>query len=167
VIAVTTTETRPDTGQPADLAVILPDLHELAIAEVPARVKRIRTREVMLLARVLTAGLGASLTRIDIDEDGFDQQLMGLLLMAVPEAHEELIALIKAIVEPIDPFGQDDKAREQAFRAELDNPGIDVTLDVIGAVLAQERDTIPMLLGKARLLVGQVQALYRTGHKDT
>ena len=160
---MTTTDHTQDTV--ADLSVIVPDLTTITIGGISARVKRIRTRELMLLVRVLTSGAGQSFHHIKVGEEDFDQQLIGLLIMAVPEAHEEFVELLQAIVEPVEPIQDSDT--QKRWNQELANPEIDTTMDVMAALLTQEKDTIPVLLGKAKLLVGQVQALYRTRKKDS
>lgn len=149
-----------------DLATIAPTEGPVTIAGVPCMVRRVRTRELMLLVRVLTAGFGPGLSAIDFkgSESDWGPQLAGLMVMAIPEAHDEFLDLLRALVEPENTL--DDEART-AFDAEIRNPDIDTSMDVIATIAAQERDTFPALLGKAKLLVGQVTALYRTGKKDS
>jgi len=165
------TETRPDDDTKPDLEVILPEQGVVVVVGVPCRVKRIKLREMMLLARVLTAGVGANLAELRIDdEEGFEEKLMALLVMAIPEAGPETCDLFAALVEPIRALEDDTKqhtGKVLLVTEEMRNPDPEVAFDILGIVAAQEKDTFPLLLGKARAVFGNVTALYRTGKKGS
>lgn len=156
-----------------DMDVIAPSEALVTVAGVECRVKRIKLRELMLLARVLTAGVGTNLADIKLNEDGAEEQLIALLVMAIPEAGVEVCDLLRAVVEPQFEPPADEKAEKEqqraraAVNAEMRNPDPEVALDILGIVASQEKDSIPLLLGKARTVFGQVTALYRTGKKDS
>jgi hypothetical protein len=166
---MTTTADHTPAAEPdaslTDLGVILPDLPTVTIGCIPARVKQLRTRELMLLIRVLTSGAGQSFRHLTVGAEDFEQQLIALLIMAIPEAGDEFVELLQAIVEPAEPIK--DSGIQKLWNRELANPDPATTMDVLAALVAQERETFPALLGKAQLLIGQVQALYRTGKKNS
>jgi hypothetical protein len=138
------------TEPPSDLDLILPDTAVIAVGSVKCRVKRIRTRELLMLARILTNGAGRSLQHIDFGGDDASDQILAALIMAVPEAPDEVIDLIKVLLHPADPVSKETMA---ALQADLDNPDPDVILDVIEVIADQEKDTISLLVGKGTRLL--------------
>lgn len=144
-----------------DLDVIAPEGAIVVIADVKCRVRRIRVRELMLAARVLTAGIGESIKDMDLSDEDWQSSLQAAFVMAIPEAHEEFLELLRVLVEPIEPIADD--AQEKAFRAEMENPDLSPAIDVVAAVATQEHDTFEQLLGKAKQVFAMLQALYRKG----
>lgn len=154
----------PENAPPAaDLTEILPDPTRLTVAGIPVRVRRFQTRELMALVRVITTGMGAGITQLDLNgpKDEQLQVLFGLLITAIPEAGDEFVDLLSLIVEPVD------KANKQAIADIMGNPPLDVTMDVMAVVFIQEKDDLSAIVGKARMLLGHMQALYRTGKRGT
>jgi hypothetical protein len=154
----------PENADPAaDLTEILPDPARLTIAGIPARVKRLATRELMAAIRVLTTGMGAGITQLDLNgpRDEQLQVLLGLMITAIPDASDEFVDLLGMIVEPVN------KNDALVLRDIMGNPPLDVTMDVLAIVAMQERDDLTALLGKAQTLLGHMQALYRTGKRGT
>jgi len=149
-----------------DLNVIVPPVEKVVVAGHECRIRRLKTLEVMALLRVVTAGMGENIGSIKLEgkTEEFGPQLAGLLLVSVPAAPREMIALIRAVVEPIDQL--DDKQRA-AFDKELGNPELETLMAVALTIAAQEKDDIGALLGKAQQMWGHLNALYRTGHKDS
>jgi hypothetical protein len=146
-----------------DLNVIAPDEETIDIAGIRCRVRRVRLRELMLLARVITAGVGSNLADIDLGEgEEFQSRMMALLVMAVPEAGDELVDLFRALIEPADKLTD---AQTRELQRELANPDPTEALGVVEILARQEKDTFPLLMGKARQVFGAVSALYRTGQK--
>lgn len=130
----------------------------IVVAGVDCVVNRVKTRELTLLARVVTRGMGKSLEEIDLDELG-TEQIAALLVMSIPESGEAITDLIAALIEPEEKV-TDDGVRK-VFQKELSNPDIDVTLEVLQIVIEQEREVFPMLLGKFRVLFKVAAALFR------
>lgn len=149
---------RPDTPPP-DLEAIAPDPQHLTIDDVAARVRPLRTRELMMLLGIVTKGAGSEAIgtlagQTDRSDDAFAALLVGALLSGMADAGDEVIALIRALVEPIH---AGDKGRlDEAMR----NPDPAVTLDVVGAVAVAERDNLSALVGKARQLATMLAAVY-------
>lgn len=142
-----------------DLAVIMPDPALIDIAGMPVRIRRLQTRELLLAIRVLTVGMGAGIAAVDLsaDKEELTQTVLALLITAIPDAPDELLDLLAALVEPRN------KDNRQALGELMGNPPIDVTMDILGAVVAQEKDDLSALVGKARQLFGFAQVLTRKG----
>jgi hypothetical protein len=158
------TPTKPAATE--DFEVILATPGELIVAGIPARVKRIRTRELMLAVRVLSSGVGAGLAHIDWDDrENLQTNMVALLITAIPDAYDEFVDLVRALVEPAEPIHDSDTQR--TWNQEMANPDVETTMDVIAVLVAQERDVIPVLLGKARTLLKASSALFRTGKKGS
>lgn len=70
------------------------------------RVERLKTRQLMSLMKILTRGLGGAVATIftaQQDEDGSEEyaaQLLGAMLMSIPEAEDETIEFVKRMVSP-------------------------------------------------------------------
>jgi len=151
-----TNATKPAQDPAGGLDTIAPSEGTITVDGMNCRVKRLRMRELMKLVRVLTAGLGEGLTRLDwssTSDEEFGQQLFGMALVGIPEAEDEFVELVQALVEPADP-----RYSEQVHEA-LDNPEAAVVVDAIGVVIEQERESFGLLLGKLRTLVGAASAL--------
>jgi hypothetical protein len=80
----------------------------------------------------------------------------------VPEAGDELVDLFRALIEPADKLTD---AQTRELQRELANPDPTEALGVVEILARQEKDTFPLLMGKARQVFGAVSALYRTGQK--
>ena len=177
-----------DTAQPgssdtvADLDPIFPDPSKLTILGIPATVRRLQTREIMGGIRILVDQLGTNITKLDLDvlmaarkdEDDDEtkaqreaqlaeqkQNALGMLLVAAPDAIDEILKLLGGLVEAKDP------AQQEILESIMFNPPPAVTLDVIGVVWDQEREDFQALVGKVRTLLGFAQALQRTGRAGT
>jgi hypothetical protein len=160
--------TQPDSGDDPvkDLESLIPQLPEkVTVAGVPCVVNRVRTRELMLLARVLTRGIGENLNMVDFDGDDAESQIMGLLVVAIPEAGEEVLDLVRALVRPAEKLPDKDP-RAGAFHEEMRNPDVDTTLDVLAVLVRQEKETFPLLLGKFRVLFDAASAVWRKERKN-
>jgi hypothetical protein len=137
----------------------MPDPALIDIAGMPVRIRRLQTRELLLAIRVLTVGMGAGIAAVDLsaDKEELTQTVLALLITAIPDAPDELLDLLAALVEA---RNKDDR---QALGELMGNPPIDVTMDILGAVVAQEKDDLSALVGKARQLFGFAQVLTRKG----
>lgn len=162
-----TTDTASDTTtapahQPDDLAVLLPDELGVTVAGHACTVHRINMRELMLLVKVLMAGVGdriSELEGLDSDAEDYNAQLVTFLAAAVPDAWDEFVELLVAIVKPTDAAVRADSRARQQVREALDNPPPKLFLDVIEIVVAQEREDFEVILGKLRTLLAAATAL--------
>lgn len=136
-----------------DLDIILPPEGEVDVAGVPCTVRRLKTREIILVLRIFSTAFGSAMSEVLGDlqgagqtKDEVSEKVMAMALMAIPEAGDDFVRLMQVLVEPKDrKLPQEEDA---AFRAEMANPDIDITLRVVEVVVAQERDEFRELLGK-------------------
>jgi hypothetical protein len=144
----------------ADLDPIIPDSTLVVVDGIPCRVRRMKTREVFALARVLGNGLGMAVLDADLDMDDADTlkaQVAGILLIAVPNVPDEVIGFVREVLEPVDSERQGD------LRVALSNPEFDVLLDTLNTVLDQEQGSLVEWLGKATALAKAGRKLMK-GH---
>lgn len=160
---INTREQQPAQGNgqpPQDLEAITPDPQHLTIAGLACRVRPLRTRELMMVLGIVTKGVGTDAVaalagQSDRDDDSFGALLGGALLSGMAGAADEVIALVRALVEPVHAGDQPKLDKAMA------NPDPDVTLDVVAAVAVAERDNLSALVGKARQLATMLAAVYR------
>jgi hypothetical protein len=138
-----------------DLEAIAPEEGQLTVGGIPCRVKHIRIREVLLLARIMAGGMGWNLEGLSFDDpDELKGELVGVLIVSVAAAAEESLEFLKTVVEPVNP----DQAEQ--LRGELDNPEVADALDIINTLLDQEQDNLVSILGKAKGLTATVQKAF-------
>lgn len=131
---------------------------EISVEGIPARVKRLRSREIFALLRVLTTAMGPALTQLQLDgedEDELQGQIMALFLMAVPAATSEFTDFVAQVVEPID------RADGVELAKKMQNPDPGVLIEVLELVAVQEKDDWRVLWGKVQAAISRIQVLYR------
>lgn len=124
--------------------------------DIPVRVVRLRTREWFGLARVLGAGLGSAIMDLDLDWDNPDDlrgQILGMLLLAIPGAEDELIAFLRTLVVPI--HDTDTGRLSEA----MTNPAPTDVIDLVGIIVDQEGADLADMVGKALQLAPKVSAI--------
>jgi hypothetical protein len=69
----------------------------------PALVKRLKTREMMALLKILTRGAATTLVDFagEADSDDFASTLIAAVIMAIPEAENETVEFVQRMVEPM------------------------------------------------------------------
>jgi len=145
-----------------DLETIFPEATTLTVGGFPARVRRFKTREVLLLVRIVTVGFGEGITSLDFSTDDADQlkaDILAVITLALPNAIDETIALLTTIVEP------EVEANEGAVRAAMVNPELDVMVDVVDIVMDQEMEDWLGLVGKVRRMAARQAALMEKTRK--
>lgn len=140
-----------------DLEAILPVTGKLEVEGIPCKIRRLKSREFLQLVRVLTTGLGSSMQDFDLtgDESEVQGKMLALMLMAIPEAHEEFGDFVFSVVDP------ENKSDSAELRKALDNPEIEVLVDVLTIVAAQEAPDFRSLVGKLKAALKIVQTAYR------
>lgn len=128
------------------------------------RILDLKTRQFFRLLRIVTRGAGGFLMQSELSlndtVDGFVAKLMGVLIVAVPEAEDETLAFLSSMIEPDGLIERADlDKRSQAAAAErnaelwaqvneaLANPELEDTLDLLDAIFRREAKDI-MNLGK-------------------
>jgi hypothetical protein len=141
-----------------DLDPIIPETGMVTVDGIRCRVRRMKTREVFALARVLGNGLGMAVLDADLDMDDpstLRAQVMGILLIAVPNVPDEVIGFVREVLEPVD------ADRKGDLRVALSNPEFDVLLETLSVVLDQEQGSLVEWLGKATALAKAGRKLMR------
>lgn len=141
-----------------DIDAIVPDEAPIVVNGIRCKVRRIKTLEFIALIRVLTAGLGSALGDVKLDfssEETITQDLSALMLLAIPNATEEFALLLRQMVEPID---EGDRAAVATYL--LDNPDLDVLIDIFELIATQEKDDLSVLAGKLQAAWSRVVPLY-------
>lgn len=138
-----------------DLGVILPEPGKMEIGGIPVEVRRLKTREFLLLMRVITGGMGASMRDIRLntkDEEAMVADLISIVMLAIPFAIEEFGEFVISIVE-----AKNKHEHAAQLRQALENPEIEDLMNIIGIVVEQERDDLGVLAGKARAWIAKIQ----------
>lgn len=126
----------------------------------PIRVLRIRTRATMSLLKILTRGAGEALATIsfsaDSSQEAFTGQLLGAVLLAIPEAEDETIEFLNRVVEPANLInkprltpGDIEYNQDQwdLLEAELRDPSLDDLVTIVSELFKVEGPHV-LALGK-------------------
>jgi hypothetical protein len=93
---------------------------------------------------------------LDMDDPStLRAQVMGILLIAVPNVPDEVIGFVREVLEPVD------ADRKGDLRVALSNPEFDVLLETLSVVLDQEQGSLVEWLGKATALAKAGRKLMR------
>ena len=140
-----------------DTDVLLPLTGRITVEGIPCQVRRIRTRELILIVRIITKGVGANINKFDLSSKDQAAQSAALLMVALPNALDEVLLFLREIVASIDP--EDATRLTQAMH----NPDLDALTDIISTVIEQEWDDAHRLVGKVRALIVAQQTKSPTG----
>lgn len=129
----------------------------------PVEVVRLRTRQLFRLMRILTRGANpAALGQLKFNDDSeegrrnFAGQLLGILLMAIPDAEQEAIGFLQSMTRPAGlvekPSAQLTKQQNEANQALMDryseemfNPELEDTISLFETIIANEAPDIQSL----------------------
>jgi hypothetical protein len=129
-------------------------------AGIEVHVLPLRTRELFKMLRIITHGAGQTLMNsgLDFKEESsvFLQKLLGIILFSIPDAENETVAFLQAMVEPADlvdkPVRDLSKAEREAniaswtaLNMEMYNPDPSDTIDIIENVVRRESTDIQSL----------------------
>lgn len=167
---MTTENTNPD----LDTLLSEPETVEL-VSGTKVKVQRLKTRQLLRLLRVLTRGAGPSLSQIRFDADdqsAMSAQIMGLVLMSIPEAEDETVDFVLSMVTPhgfveAPKTAKEREANEKLFHdlaVEMDNPEIDDLIGILEVVIKAETPHIAAL-GKRLATLLTVQQKSETAKK--
>lgn len=157
----------------------VPDELKLSTGTVVA-VLPLRTRQFFRLLRILTRGAGPLLMEYRLDGDlttgEFQQRLLTLIALSIPEAEDEAIDFLKAMTKPvglIEPGGargalsKQDRERNDVLWADLNealhNPELLDLLDLVENIVRRESADMQ---GLAKRLAGMMKLASKTGQLD-
>ncbi len=180
---VPVTEEEPTEAQAAhaDLSAILADPSRIVLSNgAPYIVERLRTRGLLRLMKVFTAGaadvLGQVKFSLDMDPEEFAGIFIGSVLFSLPEQEDEAIDFIKKSVRPVKfisnpatPQEREANANEMAkMLSLLDDPEAEDTFTILEALITIEAPNI-LSLGKrlsALLAVQRKSRIAKGEHKQ-
>lgn len=160
---MTTKKTSPDAGN--DIEAILAEPTALTLESgFYIRVNRLKTRGLLKLLKIFTRGAGDVFAQVAFSDntEEFGGQLVGLLIASFPEAENEVIDFINAMVEPdglvARPTSKEDKRRneelEAELRSQLEDPELGDLLTIAEAIFANEAEDIQSLGKRLSALTG-------------
>lgn len=142
------------------------------------KIERLRTRALMSLLKILTRGASEALATIrfgdDVSQEEFTGQLIGAVVLAIPEAEDETIEFINRMVSPsgVRTGGRLSKAdiernveMEQELRRTLDDPELDDLVKIISEIVKTEAPHI-IALGKTLGALIRVQQTSETAKQS-
>lgn len=126
-------------------------------------VNRLKTRETMKLLKIVTRGAGYALQTLDLSgESGeFAEALIVSVVLAIPEAEDETIEFIQAMVRPTDLVANPKSKPEKEINADIEeklaealqNPELDDLVAIITRVVHVEAPHIQALGKNLALLL--------------
>lgn len=140
------------TPEAQDVQRLLPESTRLELSDgTEVDVLPLKTRQFFRLLKIVTRG-GAPILRsmplsLDAGAAEFTQQLLAVVIMAVPEAEQQAVEFIQSMVEPVGLTGdaEIDLAKRRALHNSLYNPELDDTLAIIEKVISIEGEDIRKL----------------------
>lgn len=143
------------------------------------RVVRLKTRQLMSLLKILTAGMGGAIGSIisvgaDGDAQDFAGQLLGGMLVSIPEAEEETIEFVKRMVEPGNLIEDAKTPQERESNDDqytkldilLDNPELDDLFTIVARIVEVEAPHI-QALGKSLAVLIKAKSLSDTAKQGS
>lgn len=132
-----------------------PDVITLSSGSV-VRIDRLKTRGLFKLMKIVTRGAGPILMNVNLDfsnTEKFTSQFLSIVFMAIPEAEDEAMDFIQAMVSPV---GYVDHPKTQAdidnnesvlenLAKALVDPEIDDTYSIIERIIHNEAGNISAL----------------------
>jgi hypothetical protein len=131
-------------------------------------VQRLKTRQLMRLLKIITRGAGDVLTELkfssDMDAEMFTGQLLGAVILSIPEAEDETIDFVKTMVLPATYIEAPRTPAEReanevhllALSNELDNPELGDLVTIMEQIITNEAQHM-LALGKRLALLLKVQ----------
>lgn len=141
-------------------------------------VERLKTRALMTLLKILTRGASSVLGELRLDADmdpaEFTGNLIGAVLLAIPEAEDETIEFINRMVTPAelktgsrlsktDLIFNDEL--EERLRDELDDPELEDLVTIVTEIVTIEAPHI-LALGKRLAVLLKAQQLNATAKQS-
>lgn len=122
------------------------------------RLNPMKTREIFKLVKIFTVGAGALIAEATFsmdDDESFAGEMIGLLLNAVPEAEDETLEFIRAMVSPEGLIDRPKTREQRAYNDslindlydELENPEPEDTLAILTQIIRSEAGNL-LALGK-------------------
>lgn len=126
-------------------------------------IRPLKLREFLKLLKIITRGGASIMGSVSLDfndTEAFMQELLAIILFSVPEAEDEVVEFLEAIVKPTGLTGNMEKDQEQfALIAQtFDNPEMEDVIDVVTLLVRSEGKDLAAL-GK------RLRAMFQVGQK--
>jgi hypothetical protein len=117
----------------------------------------LKTRQLLRLLKIITTGAGPLLPSFKLYEDDqtpeeFGAKLLGLIIIAIPEAEDETIDFVQSMVQPAGLRAERSKSDKianeplwSALRVQLENPSLDDLVTIFEEVVQREAPHIQSL----------------------
>jgi hypothetical protein len=162
-----------------ELDVLVPESFEVRLSDgTYVEIQELKTIQLLRLLKIVTRGGGSMFLELDIDfgddPETFGGKLVALVLMSVPEAEDETLAFLRAMVRPVGliegrSLSKDDQARNDALWASvgtaLVNPPIEDTIDIVEAIVRRVAPDVQSLGKRLRHLWATLNPGKKTGAK--
>lgn len=152
---------------PADVAALDPISSEVTLSTgTVVTINDLKTRQFFRLMRIVTTGAGHMLSTYrldgDLSSDEFMGRLLALIVLSVPEAEDEAVEFLRGMCVPNglrapypgQPLSKDAKSYNDSLwaqlYAELENPELEDTIDIISVIVRREAGDIQSLGKKLR-----------------
>lgn len=158
--------TKKDTTVSADVDAITAEPEELTLSDgFGISVKRIRTRETFKLMKIITRGVSGSIGSLlfsdEDSEEAFTGALLGAVIVAIPEAADESIDFIRAMVEPsklienprTKPERESNDEQFERLYLALENPELEDLVTILERIIKNEAPQIRALGNRLALLL--------------
>lgn len=149
-----------------DIDAIVPEPESLTLSDgFEIDVNRLRTRETMKLMKIITRGVSGSIGSILFSEDDSEESFIGALLgatiVAIPEAENETIEFIRAMVVPskliesprTKPERESNDEQFEKLHRLLENPELEDLVTILEQVIRNEGPQIRALGNRLALLL--------------
>jgi hypothetical protein len=154
------TETQtPEQGQTPDVETIVPDVPTITLNGVECRVKRIQTRELLALLRIVSLAVGENMAKLRFTlEHPMEaaRELAALLLLAASVNPDETLVFAAQLVDSVDD-GQRVKLRTYL----MENPDPDDMLLLMEQVATQESGDLVAIAGKVQAMMARLSVVYQ------
>lgn len=155
-----------------DISSIVPESGPVRLSSgTYVEVHPLRTRQLFKLMKIITRGAGPLFLEMDLNfsdsEEAFVGKLLGLVIIAVPEAENEAIEFLQAMTDPVGTIEgrrltPADQERNDtlwaAYNAALENPELEDTLDLIEVIIRRSASDIQSLGKRLRTMLPLAQA---------
>jgi hypothetical protein len=157
------TETQtPGQGQTEkmpDVETIVPDVPTITLNGVECRVKRIQTRELLALLRIVSLAVGSNMAQMRFslqDPSEVAKELAALLLLSASVNPDETLLFAAQLVDTVDE-GQRVKLRTYL----MENPDPNDMLLLMEQVATQESGDLVAIAGKVQAMMTRLTAVYQ------
>lgn len=123
-----------------------------------------KLREFLKLLKIITRGGASILGSVSLDfndTESFVQELLAIVLFAVPEAEDEVIEFLTAVVKPVGLTGDIKKDQEKLLEVikTFDNPEMEDVIDVISLLVRTEGRDLQALGKRLRAMFTVAQKM--------